>query len=280
MYPNQIFLGLTLYDILICVGIVACFAIFGHLADRRRLKGKLQHFSLLCGGVAIALGIGSAILFQAIYNIEKNGGFEITKSTGATFYGGLIGGVAVFLAIYFTVGKLVFGKTDIKDYHARHFFDIASSAIPGLVLAHGLGRLGCLTAGCCHGALTDAWYGIKMYGNEGFAKYVPVQLFEALFLFALFAFLFIRARRGKGYHLPLYMVIYGAWRFCIEFLRADYRGSVGIDALTPSQLIAILMIVGGVGVYFLEKAVTRRYAEADATENTDKSATEPVQTEQ
>ena len=280
MYPHQIFLGLTLYDILICVGIVACFAIFGHLADRRRLKGKLQSFSLLCGGVAIALGIGSAILFQAIYNIERNGGFEITKSTGATFYGGLIGGVAVFLAIYFTVGKMVFGKTDIKDYHARHFFDIAASAIPGLVLAHGLGRLGCLTAGCCHGALTDAWYGIKMYGNEGFAKYVPVQLFEALFLFALFAFLFIRARRGKGYHLPLYMAIYGAWRFCIEFLRADYRGSVGIDALTPSQLIAILMIVGGVGVYFLEKAVTRRYAEADATENTDKSATEPVQTEQ
>ena len=276
MYPNQIFLGLTLYDVLICVGIVVCFGVFGHLADRRRLKGKLQNFSLICGGVAIALGIGSAVLFQAIYNIESNGGFEITKSTGATFYGGLIGGVAVFLALYFTVGKLVFGKTDDKNYHARHFFDIASCGIPAVVVAHGFGRLGCLTAGCCHGALTDAWYGIKMYGNMGYGKYVPIQLFEALFLFALFAFLFVWTRRGKGYHLTLYMAIYGAWRFCIEFLRADYRGSVGLDAITPSQLIAILMIVGGVGVYFLEKSVNRRYAEAEASENSDKS----VETEQ
>lgn len=276
MYPNQIFLGLTLYDVLICVGIVVCFGVFGHLADRRRLKGKLQNFSLICGGVAIALGIGSAVLFQAIYNIESNGGFEITKSTGATFYGGLIGGVAVFLALYFTVGKLVFGKTDDKNYHARHFFDIASCGIPAVVVAHGFGRLGCLTAGCCHGALTDAWYGIKMYGNMGYGKYVPIQLFEALFLFALFAFLFVWARRGKGYHLPLYMAIYGTWRFCIEFARADYRGSVGLDAITPSQLIAILMIVGGVGVYFLEKSVNRRYAEAEASENSDKA----VETEQ
>ena len=266
MYPNEIFLGLTLYDILICVGIVVCFWTFGHLADKRGLRGRLQNFSLLCGGFAIAMGILSAIVFQALYNIKSVGGFEITETSGATFYGGLIGGVAAFLAVYFPVGLLVFGKSDDKKYHIRHFFDIASSAIPGVIVAHGFGRLGCLTAGCCHGAPTDAWYGIKMYGDLGHVDYVPVQLFEAIFLFALFGLLFIRAKDGKGYHLPLYMWAYGAWRFLAEFLRADYRGSVGIDAVTPSQLIAILMIIGGVGVYFLEKAVMRRIGALEAAE--------------
>lgn len=267
MYPNEIFLGLTLYDILICVGIVVCFWTFSYLADKRGLRGKLQRFSLLCGGFAIAMGILSAIVFQALYNIKSVGRFEITETSGATFYGGLIGGVAAFLVVYFPVGMLVFCKSDDKKYHIRHFFDIASSAIPGVIVAHGFGRLGCLTAGCCHGALTDAWYGIKMYGDLGYAKYVPVQLFEALFLFTLFGFLFIRAKEGRGYHLPLYMSIYGAWRFFAEFIRADYRGSVGLDAVTPSQLISILMIIGGVGVYFLEKAVTRRFDAPEATEN-------------
>jgi phosphatidylglycerol:prolipoprotein diacylglycerol transferase len=263
MYPQKIFLGLTLYDILICIGIVVCFGVFGHLADKRALKGRLQNFALISGGVSIALGIGSAILFQALYNIKSNGGFEISESTGATFYGGLIGGVAAFLAIYFSFGGVVFGKTDDKDYHKKHFFDIASCGIPAVVIAHAFGRLGCLTAGCCHGAQTNAWYGIMMYGTAGYAKYVPVQLFEAIFLFALFGFLFMRAREGKGYHLSLYMAIYGAWRFCAEIARADYRGSIGIDALTPSQLIAILMAVGALAVFALEKKVGRKGAQME-----------------
>ena len=255
MYPYKLFLGLTFYDILICVGIIICFFVFGSLADKRKLKNKLQNFSLICGMVAITLGFGSAILFQAIYNIPTAGRFEIVTNTGATFYGGLIGGVLTFIIGYFTVGTLVFKKAGMDGYNKRNFFNMAACAMPSIVIAHAFGRLGCLAAGCCHGAQTDKWFGILMYGDEGLAKYVPVQLFESIFLFGLFVLLFFRASKGKIYNFALYLAAYGAWRFAVEFLRGDYRGSVGL-AVTPSQLIAIIMVCIAVGLFFLEKYVT------------------------
>ena len=153
---------------------------------------------------------------------------------------------------------------------------MAASAIAAVPIAHSLGRIGCLTAGCCHGAKTDAWYGIMMHGGEGYAKYVPTQLFEAIFLLLLFAVLFINAYRGGRYNLPIYMAGYGAWRFIIEYVRDDYRGSIGTDLVTPSQLIAILMILGAVGVFFLEKTYTdkveNRKSEAARLAETQNSA--------
>jgi prolipoprotein diacylglyceryltransferase len=51
------------------------------------------------------------------------------------------------------------------------------------------------------------------------------------------------------------MCVYAVWRFVIEFARDDYRGSIPFLNITPSQFIAILMILGSVGVFFLEKYV-------------------------
>ena len=268
MYPYKIFLGLTIYDILICVGIIVSFLLFGWLADKRGIKVKHQKFSLLCGCCAIATGLAFGVVFQALYNIPERGKFIIDGETGITFYGGLVGGVAVFLLVYFVIGKLIYKKYENPRYHNENFFSMAAAAISVVPLAHSLGRIGCLTAGCCHGAQTDAWYGIMMYGSEGYAKYVPTQLFEAIFLLILFAFLFVNAYKGGRYNLPFYMAGYGAWRFVIEYLRADDRGSIGTDLLSPSQLTAILMILGSVGVFFLEKTYTdkveKRRAEAEA----------------
>lgn len=269
MYPNKIFLGLTLYDILICLGICICFVVFSVLADKRGIKARHQKFSLICGCVGIATGLFSAALFQAIYDIPKKGKFEflfrITSegkiefvNTGITFYGGVVGGAACFLLIYFLVGYLFNKKYENPRYHNEQFFPMASCAAACIAIAHSFGRVGCLMAGCCHGAKTDAWYGLSMYVGGKWDNYVPTQLFEAIFLFLLFVFLFINAYRGGKYNLPIYMASYGVWRFIIEYVRDDYRGSIGIDALTPSQLIAIIMIVGAVGVFFLERWYSAR----------------------
>ncbi|MDE5547465.1 MAG: prolipoprotein diacylglyceryl transferase, partial [Clostridia bacterium] len=75
---------------------------------------------------------------------------------------------------------------------------------------------------------------------------VSVQLFEALFLFALFGVLSYLVLKGKENVLPLYMISYGVWRFAIEFARGDDRGKTIISFLTPSQLVAILLVLGGV----------------------------------
>lgn len=255
MYPKDLFLGLDLYDIFLCLGILACIFTFDKLATRYPLRGKLQTLALYNGIISIICGYGSAVLFQAVYNIAKTGKFQIAKDTGATFYGGLIGGAAVFLIVYFGVGYFYF-----KDkYHIRSFFPLTDCAAPAIVIAHALGRIGCLFAGCCHGNMTDAWYGIKMYGNYGYTKYVPVQLFEAIFLFALFVFLFVRAYKKYTYNLPIYMSAYGAWRYAIEFLRGDYRGQIFTNAISPSQFIALLMVLGGVALFFFERHYTKKH---------------------
>ena len=265
MYPFPVFLGLTLYDILLCAGIIVCFLVFGWLADKQGVRRKIQSFAMTCGIFAVGLGYGSAVLFQALYNIKSLGKFEISETTGATFYGGLIGGVLTFLVLYFGIGYFKY-----KDgAHARAFFAVADSAVPGIAVAHALGRVGCLFAGCCHGELTSAWYGIEMYGNMGHGKYVPVQLFEAVFLLCLFGFLLIRSLDKKGYCLSVYLCVYAVWRFSVEFLRGDYRGDVFIEAVSPSQLIACLLFAVGIGVFFLERYVKMRLSakeDSDATE--------------
>ncbi len=265
MYPYDIIPGVSLYVILICVGIIACFITFSRLSDKRKISARVHNLALVCGMLGIAVGLGSAVLFQALYNIASLGKFEITDGTGATFYGGLIGGAAIFLSVYF-----VYGSVKMKDgAHLKGFFPLISCIAPAIAIAHGFGRLGCLMAGCCHGCQTDSWFGIVMHGNMGYAKYVPTQLFEAIFLFLLCALLILRAVEGKRYNFSVYTVAYGIWRFIIEYARADYRGSTFVSFLTPSQLVAICFVAAGIALAYIERWAEKRSLTASSEECAD-----------
>jgi phosphatidylglycerol:prolipoprotein diacylglycerol transferase len=261
MYPHSLFLGLTLYDICIAVGIIACFAAYRICADRFELRAKLQNFTLLTAFIAIIAGYGSAVLVQAIYNIKDVGRFEITSGTGATFLGGLVGGALAFILVYFIVGHFVFPG----GYNRSSFIKTADCAACSITVAHAFGRIGCLMAGCCYGNVTDAWYGIYMRSVG--AKVVPVQLFEALFLFALFASLMILTFRFGRYVMPSYMIAYGIWRFFIEYARADERGDTLVSFLSPSQLVAILLIIGGILLFAIELKIHKEKREEGATKD-------------
>ena len=194
------------------------------------------------------------MLVQAFYNIKKYGKFIINSETGATFYGGLIGGAAVFLLIYFTFGGRMFKERE----HLSGFFSVADAAACSISLAHGIGRIGCLMAGCCHGARTDKWFGIYMV-DLGY-KVVPIQLFEAVFLMLLCLSFLLFIRSKKTYCLQIYMIVYGAWRFAVEYLRDDYRGTTIVKLLTPSQLTALIMMLGGVALILLQGRLMRAWS--------------------
>ncbi len=258
MYPDKIIFDLDLYSIFLCIGILSAMITARVFLSKKKASWKLQRFCVLSGVVSAVSGYFSAVFFQALYNIEERGAFIIDKSTGATFYGGLIGGVLSFMLVYFGVGYFLFKK---DKQHIKFIFTIIDIAAASISVAHACGRLGCLMGGCCYGQILpdDAWYGIYMKNLE--AKVVPLQLYEALFLFALFAFFIFRLSKNKGYNLPIYMIAYGIWRFVIEFFRADERGDTIVSFLSPSQLIALLMVVGSAAVilsiYFGEKAVSK-----------------------
>lgn len=253
MYPKQIIFGMDLYSILITLGIIGAMVYIRVLSDHRGLRGRWQNFLLVTTVVSVTLGYGNAVLMQGMYNVAEIGHFELTNSTGSTFYGGLIGGTVVFIAAYFLVGRFLF-----KDgYHLRHFTDFLNIAAAGITVAHGFGRLGCLMAGCCYGKHTHAWYGIYMAQAGG--KVIPVQLYEAIFLLSLSGLLFWMFWTRKRHGMPLYMLTYGVWRYVIEFLRDDPRGETFIRIFTPSQLISVLLVAGSAGVWFLENWFDKRH---------------------
>lgn len=244
MYPYEIIFGMNLYDIFLAIGVISALLFARIFADRDKTSAKLFNFILANGIVAIILGYCSAVGTQAIYNWLDGEEFKITTTTGATFLGGLVGGVVTFLIGYFLIGRFMFSDKENVRYFPR-LLDVASASITS---AHGFGRLGCLMVGCCYGARTDAWYGI--YHVDLGAKVVPIQLFEAIFLFALCAIIVILLVKKIPGAMALYMVSYGTWRFIIEFFRDDDRGSTFIKFLTPSQLVSVILFVGAVFVYF------------------------------
>lgn len=259
MYPNELFLGIDLYAIMLVVAFLSALIYFRLVADRLQFGAALQNLCIAGGLAALIGGYFAAVLTQAIYNAQETGHFSLNRNTGATFYGGLIGGAAIYLFVYFVVGRGILKQKDTT----RRFWQMSSIAAGCITLAHGFGRLGCLFAGCCHGKVTDQWYGI--YNAQVGAKTVPIPLFETLFLWALCAFLTwntVKRKRENG--LSLYLILYAIWRFCIEFFRADDRGAALCAFLSPSQLVALLLLPVGIVLWLAERKMNRR-EENDAT---------------
>lgn len=252
MYPEPIFLGMNLYDLLTALGLVAALVVFRFYTDAREMPRRYQLLFLGIAIPSVCVGYLSAALMQGLYNYLATGVFAL----GAiTFMGGLIGGALCYLLCTWFIGKVAFQGEKQKEVFSMfsHIVDVAPCCI---TIAHAFGRLGCLFGGCCYGKATTAWFGVSTpYETH---KVVPLQLFEALFLFALFAYLtWLFFKRKKSLPMPVYLIGYGIWRFVIEFFRSDERGATIISILTPSQLTSVLsVILGGILLYryfFLKK---------------------------
>ena len=251
MYPYDIIAGVDLYDICLVLAILSVLIFFRILADREGLKARVQNLVLFTIFFAVFVGYPSAIFVQAIYNAISSGSFSLSASTGATFYGGLIGGALGFILFYFIVGHF-----RCKDKaHIRTFPTLMAMAGTVIPLAHAIGRVGCFFAGCCYGAPTDGPLGVQFHGLS--IKVLPVQLFEAAFLLLLSAYALIRFLEHKPHNMSVYLIGYGIWRFFIEYLRGDDRGETLLSFLSPSQLTAIVLSVVGVLLIVLHRYIDR-----------------------
>lgn len=264
MYPYDILPGFDLYSLFFLFALCASILSFRIISDKVGLEVGIYNLCIYSGIVAIAGGYPSAMLLQAFYDYLATGTFEVTS--GLTFYGGFIGGALTFLIMYFGVGHFL----DKEKLRAKRFFFISDIAACSVVLAHAIGRIGCIFAGCCHGAVTGAWFGI--YNETVGAKTVPVPLFESLFLFALFAFLYWRVTHERSYNLPIYLTVYGVWRFFIEYIRFDDRGETVVSFLSPSQLVAVVLFIIGVALFIFMHEMKKRTSAAPEEEQDDDPA--------
>jgi phosphatidylglycerol:prolipoprotein diacylglycerol transferase len=125
-------------------------------------------------------------------------------------------------------------------------------------LGHAVGRLGCLSYGCCFGRPTRCRLAITYHTPQAKAVRVggrrgvplhPAPLYEALLDIALFVAVNAVALAGAPLGAPtaLAFIGYGGGRFAIEFLRDnDVRVLGGRIAL--NQLIALALVLQGAGL--------------------------------
>ena len=274
------------YGICMAVGILACFGFLMFTMWKKKFNEDAADKILFIGLFGTGFGIFSAMLFQATYNYIANPekGFNLGESM--TFIGGLIGGVVSFLGVYWLYIYVIAPRTKIK-FLQNNMNATLTDALPfipiAIAIAHGFGRLGCFFGGCCYGKPNDVigvacahGFSNLMQMNMTGVKVVPLQLFEMAFLFILAACMaFLYFKYKFNYNFGVYAIAYGIWRFIIEFFRGDDRGSFLGSALSPSQIWSIVMVLVGIGYFFLQYYVLSKHMKHPELQ----SSAEPAQTE-
>ncbi len=252
MFPKLFSYGsfvLPTYGVLVAVGFIAGLMVAVRLASEAGLeKGKI--FNL---GVAVSLGgiFGAKVFLIAqdwdYYRQHPGDIFSFsTLQSGGIFYGGLIVALAV--------GYWYVRRSGLP------FLRTADAFAPGIALGHGIGRLGCFSAGCCWGKPTEFFWGVTFtnpYSHEvvgvplGIALH-PTQLLESAAELIIFSFLYFQYRRKRfdGQTLGGFLLLYPAARFVIEFAR-DHSASAWLWSRVLSDAQGLSLVLMAVGVWLL-----------------------------
>lgn len=240
---NEIQIGpvtIHIYGLMMGIGFIAAYLVTDYRGKKKGFNTDVIFGILWCSVIGGMLGSRFLYYIVELPSILKNPSILWDFRIGYVVYGGIIGGV---LANYIYCRK--------KKVHFIEYFDLV---MPAVALAQGFGRIGCFFAGCCYGKETDLPFGITYHISHSApngVKLIPTQLISSAgdFLFAFILMAYAGKKRKNGKVGALYMIMYSIGRFCIEFLRDDERGSVGL--LSTSQLISLLIFAGGVALYML-----------------------------
>ncbi|UCG39391.1 MAG: prolipoprotein diacylglyceryl transferase [bacterium] len=251
MLPELVTVGpvtVHTYGLLVALGILSA-VILAELLHRRSggQPGRIVDMALM---VVLAGLLGARLMFVLV-NLDYYSRFPmeifLIWKGGLVFYGGLLGGMAAFIVLI-RVHRLPLWE----------MLDIGAAAV---ALGHAIGRLGCFTAGCCYGQPTGVPWAVTFTDPRCLATEVlnepvhPTQLYSFFFLAALTVFLvWLRPRRSfAGQMTASYLILYGLFRFGVEFLRGDPRGTMTLlgATLSTSQWASIVAVLAGAVLYVI-----------------------------
>ncbi len=243
------------------------------LAKKTQGKGRRKTVrvspSYLVGTVvviAVVGGLAGAKLFHILENMSDfradPAGMLFSKG-GLTFYGGLL---VAGIGIAWYVRK--------KGVHLITFVD---ALIPNVLLAYGIGRIGCHLAGdgdwgiasnpAARPSFVPVWLWGETYPNNilGVALpetgVYPTSLYEFGMALVLFGILFALRKHPfrRGWIMSMTLIFFGMERFLIEQIRVTARNDfVGFDVSQAMLISVFLIVVGLVGLV----RTTRRRASA------------------
>ncbi|MGO9403180.1 MAG: prolipoprotein diacylglyceryl transferase [Terriglobales bacterium] len=255
MFPRLFHIGsfyLPTYGVMAATGVLIGIWVTVRNAEKQGINGD-DAWNL--GILVVLAGILGAKILYVIndWSTYANNWREIftlnTLQAGGVFSGGLI--AALLMAVW---------------YMRRHHMPglrTTDAAAPGVAFGHVFGRFGCFSAGCCYGKPTNHFWGViftnplanSVSGTPLGVRIEPTQLIEAaaeFFNFLLLMWL-LKRKRFDGQVFGSFMILYGVERYFIEFLRDDPgRGEVFGGLMTGTQLISILLVVGGGLIWWLK----------------------------
>ncbi len=203
--------------------------------------------------IAAVTGIIGAKIFHILENLDTffQDPIGMLFSTGGlTFYGGLI-----------VAGASVAWYVRKKGLPLWKFADVLA---PSLMLAYGIGRLGCHLAGDGDwGIVADLskkpdWLPTWLWAETYPHNILGVQLPEpgvyptSIYEFALGVLLFgilwaLRKHPFKpGWLFSLYLVFAGVERFFIELIRVNNRFELFGLEVTQAEVISVLLVIAGI----------------------------------
>ena len=242
--------------------------------DSPKTITETVHPFQLVGNITMIAAVSGIIGAKLFHNLENIDEFladpigQLLSFSGLTFYGGLIcGAVAV---IYYA-----------KKY-GIHYKIISDAAAPGLMLAYGIGRMGCHFSGDGDWGINNLapkpeWMSflpdwtwaytypnnvinagvpiegcIGNYCNELMYPVYPTPLYEIVIALGLFAFLWsIRKRISvPGVLFGIYMIVNGLERFFIEKIRINTNYIIFGKEITQAEIISFALIITGLIIVF------------------------------
>jgi phosphatidylglycerol---prolipoprotein diacylglyceryl transferase len=251
MYPEILGLPwLHTYGVLVALAFLVALWMAGRLGKSVGLDhDAVTNLGIYCALAAIA---GAKLLMFVLdlpyYTQHPDQIFSFaTLQAGGVFYGGLI----VALAVAFWYMR----KTKLPPLKTADAF------APAIALGHGIGRLGCFSAGCCWGIECHRPWAVtftnpvanELVGVPLNRPLHPTQLYEALSEFLIFGLLYWRFRRphANGAIIGLYLILYSTARFIVEFFRVHDQANPFGGPLNASQLISIGLFL--LGAYFITR---------------------------
>lgn len=257
------------YGIAYILGFICGGAMIVYVARRWKIKFNFDALVTVLLCVVIGVIVGGRLGYVLFYGFEEYFAEPLAildfSRGGMSFHGGLVGAL---------LAGIIAAKAIKMPY-----LTLADLGVIGAPIGLFFGRCANFINGELWGAPTDAAWGVVFGGSAGLMARHPTQLYEALLEgLVIFVVLFALSRkippRPRGTFLGLFLIMYGCFRFVVEFVREPdvQLGYLLGDWLTMGMVLSLPLIVAGVCVLVFAqkmKLPQEGISEEDASAKTD-----------
>jgi len=233
-------LSIHWYGLMYLAGFIAGWALLVMRVKRSPRGFQPDQISDILFYAALGIILGGRLGYMLFYQLDDMihyplHVFQIWQG-GMSFHGGLLG---VMIAMWLYARKT--GKS---------FADITDLIAPVVPIGLGCGRIGNFINGELWGRVTDMPWGM-IFPTGGDLPRHPSQLYEFMLegvVLFLALWFFSKKERPRWAVSGLFLLLYGLFRFTVEFFREpDIQiGFVAFGWMSKGQLLSIPMILAGV----------------------------------